>query len=153
MRLKKIDRQELASAIKADSSHIGKIARGNNWPGTDMTAAMCRVLDCSMDWLILGRGAPPTATKSEPTQRRPTEQRRRFELVSNAPPQKSEQVTRRPPDVVIAFLATEGEQLAPEVVSRLQSFDYDGTQMRGLTLEQVRRLARLLATEPQSRDD
>lgn len=58
----KLTQEELAHVSGLSSTrHIGLIEEGQRANITTATAVgLCRSLGCSLDWLLLGKGSPPT---------------------------------------------------------------------------------------------
>jgi transcriptional regulator with XRE-family HTH domain len=134
---RRMSRAQLATRVEADPDHLGRLERGEMWPGGVLIVRLCRELRVGADWLLFGEGPGP-------------EGRKPFEVISGgaseAPPKVSE--LSEMPDIVASYIALEGASIPPAVVEKLKRFDYSGLRAQKLTIEHVRRLISVLDRRP-----
>lgn len=125
--------------IGVDPDHLGRLERGESWPGGMLIVKLCETLDVTPSWLLMGLGEGPD--ESVPAQ---TIRRRPFELAARRSTPPKAAPMRKLPDAVAAFLLSAGDSLSPELVKRLKEFDYSELDKKKLTRADIQKLASIL---------
>lgn len=144
-KIRQLKRSDVASAIGCDADHVGKLERGQSWPGGLLLYGLCKRLAVSADWVLFGEGAGPRMESKRVT-------RRPYELVKDGS-QTVGRPMRELPDAVVGYLATAGTEISPEVVEKIKRFDYSELGLKKLTIQQVKNIAALLAEGADGHDD